>query len=121
MRSAFAIFLSVVLLLIILLFSTGIYFRSTVVGVSYAYFPNHTDVYFPKIYNFFKKIKIPFNAELNKIEISNFENREKFLATIPLGRFSKPDDIANAAVFLSSDESNFLTGVCLDVDGGRSI
>lgn len=49
------------------------------------------------------------------------ENREKFLATIPLGRFSKPDDIANAAVFLSSDESNFLTGVCLDVDGGRSI
>lgn len=49
------------------------------------------------------------------------ENRKKFLATIPMGRFSKPEDVANAAVFLSSDESNFLTGVCLDVDGGRSI
>ncbi len=49
------------------------------------------------------------------------ENRKKFIETIPLGRFSKPVDIANAALFLVSNESNFLTGVCLDVDGGRSV
>ena len=49
------------------------------------------------------------------------ENRAPFLATIPLGRFSTPADIANAALFLVSDEGAFLTGVCLDVDGGRSV
>ncbi|MCE2481840.1 MAG: glucose 1-dehydrogenase [Alphaproteobacteria bacterium] len=49
------------------------------------------------------------------------ENRAPFLATIPLGRFSTPADIANAALFLASDEAAFLTGVCLDVDGGRSV
>ena len=49
------------------------------------------------------------------------ENRAPFLATIPLGRFSTPADIANAALFLVSDEAAFLTGVCLDVDGGRSV
>ncbi len=49
------------------------------------------------------------------------ENRAPFLATIPLARFSTPRDIANAALFLASDEADFLTGVCLDVDGGRSV
>jgi len=49
------------------------------------------------------------------------DNRQKFMDSIPLGRFSKPSDIANAALFLASDESNFLTGVCLDVDGGRCV
>ncbi|MFN0264361.1 SDR family oxidoreductase [Tepidamorphus sp. 3E244] len=49
------------------------------------------------------------------------ENREKFMATIPLGRFSKPADIANAALYLASDEAEFLTGVVLEVDGGRTI
>ncbi|PPR78007.1 MAG: 4-formylbenzenesulfonate dehydrogenase TsaC1/TsaC2 [Alphaproteobacteria bacterium MarineAlpha2_Bin1] len=49
------------------------------------------------------------------------ENREKFMQTIPIGRFSKPSDIANAALFLAQDESNFLTGVCLEVDGGRCV
>lgn len=49
------------------------------------------------------------------------EIRAKFLATIPLGRFSQPSDIAAAAVFLSSDEANFFTGVVLEVDGGRTI
>ncbi len=49
------------------------------------------------------------------------ENRTPFLATIPLGRFSTPLDIANAALFLASEEAAFLTGVCLDVDGGRSV
>ncbi|MBM3489909.1 MAG: glucose 1-dehydrogenase [Alphaproteobacteria bacterium] len=47
--------------------------------------------------------------------------RERFLATIPLGRFSQPLDIANAAVFLASDEAAFITGVCLPVDGGRTV
>jgi 3-oxoacyl-[acyl-carrier protein] reductase len=49
------------------------------------------------------------------------ENRAPFLASIPLGRFSTPLDIANAALFLASEEAAFLTGVCLDVDGGRSV
>ncbi|HMM76471.1 MAG TPA: glucose 1-dehydrogenase [Gammaproteobacteria bacterium] len=47
--------------------------------------------------------------------------RAKFLASIPLGRFSRPDDIANAACYLCSDEASMLTGVCMEVDGGRCI
>jgi 3-oxoacyl-[acyl-carrier protein] reductase len=47
--------------------------------------------------------------------------RAKFLATIPLGRFSTPQDIGNAAAFLCSDEAAMLTGVALEVDGGRCI
>lgn len=49
------------------------------------------------------------------------ENRKKFLAGIPLGRFSKPQDVANACLYLASDEAEFITGVCLEVDGGRCI
>jgi 3-oxoacyl-[acyl-carrier protein] reductase len=49
------------------------------------------------------------------------ENRKKFVATIPLGRMSKPMDIANAALFLASDEAAFVTGACLEVDGGRCV
>jgi 3-oxoacyl-[acyl-carrier protein] reductase len=49
------------------------------------------------------------------------ENRKKFLATIPLGRFSKPDDIASACLFYASDEAAFITGTCLEVDGGRCV
>lgn len=49
------------------------------------------------------------------------ENRQRFLSRIPLGRFTRPLDVANAAVYLASDEAAFLTGVCLDVDGGRNI
>ena len=49
------------------------------------------------------------------------EIREKFVSTIPLGRMSTPLDIANAALFLSSDEADLITGVCLEVDGGRCI
>jgi len=49
------------------------------------------------------------------------EMREKFLGTVPLGRFSQPRDIANAALYLASDEADFITGVCLEVDGGRCI
>jgi 3-oxoacyl-[acyl-carrier protein] reductase len=49
------------------------------------------------------------------------ENRKKFLATIPMGRMSTPKDVALAALFLCSDEAAFLTGVCMEVDGGRCI
>jgi 3-oxoacyl-[acyl-carrier protein] reductase len=49
------------------------------------------------------------------------ENRSKFVATIPWGRFSTPRDIANACLFLASDEAEFITGVILEVDGGRTI
>jgi len=49
------------------------------------------------------------------------EIRAKFLATIPLGRFSTPEDMGNAACFLCSDEASMITGVALEVDGGRVI
>jgi len=49
------------------------------------------------------------------------ENRKKFVATIPMGRMSKPIDVANAALFLASDEAGFVTGACLEVDGGRCV
>ncbi|MBC8057545.1 MAG: glucose 1-dehydrogenase [Rhizobiales bacterium] len=49
------------------------------------------------------------------------EMRAKFLATIPLGRFSTPADIGNAACFLCSDEASMVTGVAWEVDGGRCI
>jgi 3-oxoacyl-[acyl-carrier protein] reductase len=49
------------------------------------------------------------------------ENRAKFLATIPLGRMSTPEDIANAALFLAEPSSNFITGVAIEVDGGRCV
>lgn len=49
------------------------------------------------------------------------EMRAKFLATIPIGRFSTPEDIGNAAVFLCSDAAAMITGVALEVDGGRCI
>ncbi len=49
------------------------------------------------------------------------ENRERFLMRIPLGRFTRPADVASAVTFLASDEASYLTGVCLDVDGGRNI
>ncbi len=49
------------------------------------------------------------------------EVRAKFLASIPLGRFSTPQDIASAACFLCSDEASMITGVALEVDGGRTI
>lgn len=49
------------------------------------------------------------------------EVRRKIIATIPLGRLSKPIDIAKATAFLASDEADFITGVALEVDGGRCI
>jgi len=49
------------------------------------------------------------------------ENRAKFIATIPLGRMSKPLDIANACLYFASDDAEFITGACLEVDGGRCV
>ena len=49
------------------------------------------------------------------------EMRTKFLSTIPLGRFSTPEDMGNAACFLCSDEASMITGVAMEVDGGRCI
>lgn len=49
------------------------------------------------------------------------EMRARFLATIPIGRFSTPEDMGNAAAFLCSDEASMITGVALEVDGGRCI
>lgn len=49
------------------------------------------------------------------------EMREKFLSTIPIGRFSTPEDMGNAACFLCSDEASMVTGVAMEVDGGRCI
>ena len=49
------------------------------------------------------------------------ENRARFIATIPLGRLSRPDDISNAALFLAEPSSSFITGVAIEVDGGRCV
>jgi 3-oxoacyl-[acyl-carrier protein] reductase len=49
------------------------------------------------------------------------EMRAKFISTIPLGRFSTPEDMGNAACYLCSDEASMITGVCMEVDGGRCI
>jgi 3-oxoacyl-[acyl-carrier protein] reductase len=49
------------------------------------------------------------------------QNRAKFIATIPLGRLSRPADIANGCLYLASDEAGFVTGVVLEVDGGRDV
>ncbi len=49
------------------------------------------------------------------------ESRARFLASIPLGRLCQPGDVANAALFLADPASSFITGVCMEVDGGRCV
>jgi NAD(P)-dependent dehydrogenase (short-subunit alcohol dehydrogenase family) len=49
------------------------------------------------------------------------ENFKKFLGNVPLGRLTHPTDVANYCLFLASDEAKFITGTCLEVDGGRGI
>ena len=49
------------------------------------------------------------------------EAKKKFLATIPLGRFSTPLDVANACLYLASDEASMISGVCIEVDGARCV
>ncbi len=62
----------------------------------------------------------PMLGEFLGGEVTN-EMYAKFVDTVPLGRLSTPRDIANVSVFLASDEAEFLTGVCIEVDGGRCI
>jgi 3-oxoacyl-[acyl-carrier protein] reductase len=49
------------------------------------------------------------------------EAKKRFLSTIPLGRFSTPSDIANACLYLASDEASMVSGVCIEVDGARCV
>jgi 3-oxoacyl-[acyl-carrier protein] reductase len=49
------------------------------------------------------------------------EGRAKLISSIPMGRMSTPKDVANAVLYLASDEAEFITGVCMEVDGGRCI
>lgn len=49
------------------------------------------------------------------------ENFKKFLFNVPLGRLTQPSDVANYCLYLASDEAKFITGTCLEVDGGRGI
>jgi len=49
------------------------------------------------------------------------ENAKKFLSNVPLGRLTEPSDVANYCLFLASDEARFITGTCLEIDGGRGI
>ena len=49
------------------------------------------------------------------------EAKKRFLATIPLGRFSTPLDVANACLYLASDDAAFVSGVCIEVDGARCV
>ncbi len=49
------------------------------------------------------------------------ENREAFRQTVPLGRFSTPQDVGDAVLFLASGEASLITGVCMEIDGGRCI
>jgi NAD(P)-dependent dehydrogenase (short-subunit alcohol dehydrogenase family) len=49
------------------------------------------------------------------------ENRQSFVGNVPLGRLTDPQDVAYAALYLASDESAFITGVSLEVDGGRAV
>lgn len=49
------------------------------------------------------------------------ENRDKFLTNVPLGRLCTPSDVANACLFFASDESAFVTGINMEVDGGRAV
>ena len=49
------------------------------------------------------------------------ENRAKFLANVPLGRLCEASDVASACLFFASDESNFVTGINMEVDGGRAV
>lgn len=57
---------------------------------------------------------------MNKVEVDE-EGLRQYIATVPLGRLNEPQDLANAAVFLASDDAAMITGSCVEVDGGRCI
>ena len=64
--------------------------------------------------NVFKE-RIAFKAKMDE------ERKAKFRSSIPLGRFSTALDVANAAMYLASDEADFISGVCIEVDGARCV
>ncbi|NJN51672.1 MAG: SDR family oxidoreductase [Gammaproteobacteria bacterium] len=68
-------------------------------------------------------VSSPTNFDLQSMGTPNLSEKMEaaVIAGIPMGRRALPTDVANAFAFLASDEAEFLTGVCLDVDGGRSI
>ena len=49
------------------------------------------------------------------------ENQAKFVSNVPLGRLCEASDVASACLFLASDESSFVTGINMEVDGGRAV
>jgi 3-oxoacyl-[acyl-carrier protein] reductase len=57
---------------------------------------------------------------MNKVEVDE-EGLRQYIATVPLGRLNEPQDLANTAVFLASDDAAMITGSCIEVDGGRCI
>ena len=57
---------------------------------------------------------------MNKVEVDE-DGLRQYIATVPLGRLNEPQDLANAAVFLASDDAAMITGSCVEVDGGRCI
>jgi len=57
---------------------------------------------------------------MNKVEVDE-EGLRQYIATVPLGRLNEPQDLANTAVFLASDDAAMITGSCVEVDGGRCI
>ena len=57
---------------------------------------------------------------MNKVEVDE-EGLRQYIATVPLGRLNEPQDLANAAVFLASDDAAMITGSCVEIDGGRCI
>ncbi|MEM1231362.1 MAG: glucose 1-dehydrogenase [Pseudomonadota bacterium] len=68
-------------------------------------------------------VSAPTGFDLNAVGVPELpeEANAQVIAGIPMGRRATPDDVADATYFLASDQARFLTGVCLDVDGGRAI
>jgi len=64
---------------------------------------------------------VALGTGLTDLFLGKKENEKPFIATIPLGRSSTPQDVANACTYLGSDEAEFITGVSLEVDGGRCV
>ena len=61
------------------------------------------------------------SMEFHKVLSEHLRGVKKFIESVPLGRLAMPSDLGNAALYLCSDEADFITGVMLEIDGGRSI
>lgn len=64
-----------------------------------------------KVHRFETFVGVPFTPE----------NVQNFIGAVPLGRLTDPTDVANYCLFLASDEAKFITGTCLEIDGGKGI